>query len=107
MDVSLWLNQTINWSQKTGVTAAGDPVLAAPVAIPARVELQPEIVREGSRGTELEQGSIVYTLQKISPEDRIWYPGDSPASIDLTRAPLVSHAVVDRNGNILYYKTIL
>jgi hypothetical protein len=103
MDVSVWMNQSVYWAQKTGVSSSGDPTFAAAVALQARVTLEPKLKRHGADGSELISGTLIDVLQQVSPEDRFWMPGDAPSDVNGSRTPMDVTAIVDENGSTLYW----
>lgn len=104
MNVSSWLNETINVATRSSLGAGGAPTYNAAAPVKARHEYDVRTVRAAD-GTERQVEHHVTTVGEINPEDRVWMPGDSTSNVNLAKRPVRIQEGKDKAGNTTHWET--
>jgi len=99
--------QTIYVARASTTNGFGDVSYGTPVPMQARVEDDVEDSDVGSEGVERRTRKRIMTEGRILTTDRVWLPGDSPATASLGRQPLKVQELPDELGVIDHYETLV
>lgn len=108
IDVAPYLNQLVHVARAGALAdASGTPAFGAPEQFAARVELKPQVLRQGAAGATLESDTEVWLAGAVAIGDRLWLPGDDSSKVELARTVLAVTAIPDLNGATLYWQVSL
>lgn len=106
MNLTAWLVDTIYVSNRTGVTAGGDPQWSTPVAVKARVEANTRLIITDT-GNEQQANHKIATITEIGQTDRVWLPGIDQTDSSESKRPILVNSATTKNGSFRYYEVFL
>lgn len=103
MDLSGWMNATINVAEYAGTNDGhGNPNYSSVAAMQARVEEHVSIVT-AQDGTERVSSHRIFALSSIGEQARIWLEGESTSDLTLARYPIGRSVERDKSQTIRFY----
>lgn len=102
MNLETLLTSSITIASQASVDTHGDPSYGSPRTVRARI--QPA---RGRDEEEIEHEHVILCGEVISPDDRIWLPGDDTTSADAARRPLSVEEQRDRWGEPKLWTVLL
>lgn len=98
--------ETVSVATVATADAAGDFTYNAATTLAARV-VNVEQTHERADGTVVKTTIVIITENEIKLSDRVWLPGDNPATASLARVPRFVEKAVTELGTTDFYRTKL
>lgn len=102
MSFSHWLSETIRVASQSGVSVHGDPGFGAIRSVRAKVEMG-EVRGEESREREV----VLYTQERLQPDDLIWLPGEDHTDTAAARRPSSVERQRSKSGGRTVFRTVI
>lgn len=96
--------ETITVKHKTGVNKSGDPIYGTAAPMQARIERGTR-TQVGQEGDELDDTSMLFTIDKLTASDMVWFPEDSTADAEAAHRVVNCEELRDLDGRIDHYET--
>lgn len=96
--------ETISVKHKTGITKSGDPLYGSLVLMQAKIE-RGSRTQVGQEGDELDDTSMLFTIDKLAASDMVWFPEDDTSSAEAAHRVVVCAELRDLDGRIDHYET--
>lgn len=108
MDIALrrQLREEITVKLPGPVDTSGDPTYSASYTITVRIERKESLLYD-RYGEEVHTTHFIISEEPIFEKMRIWFPGESETDATLARIPKVIEKLIDENGQVYGYLTML